>query len=472
MRHHLVTCACALLALLTAAPALQAQTGAGDTGQQTLTFGAGIRLRYEFQHNFNQKFYGDDPGKGTANDGFLLGRFRAGLDWRPTENIHLALWGQHATAWDAAMPDSAFYSGTFRTDNNPNKDYWELYTTYLEVTNLLDLPLSLKAGRQLITYGNCRIFGPGQWGNTGRWIWDAVKLSWKFQRGFLDVFYGQTMLHEVRRFSPKHRHGFEGAGFYAHIDLVREPFFIALEPTAFTKRDRHHNYTGEKKDYDRRADGTRVWFKKEGDIDSWYAGGRIYGRDIFGFDFDATFLQEQNDFADDDLRACGYHVMLGYHVPMAWKPFVTLEYSYASGDSNPNDGDHETFQGAFGARDKMYGRMNLFHWRNLRDIEAGLTLKPCRGLKMKISYHKFLLAERRDAWYLNSKAYRDPTGRSGDDVGRELDILATCTMFKNHTLMAGWGHFWPDAFAKNMASSKQANWIFLQWEYTFTIPLL
>ncbi len=54
---------------------------------EKLVFGTEIRLRYEFQNNFNQKCYGDNPKQGTSGDGFLLGRFRAGLDYRPSETI-------------------------------------------------------------------------------------------------------------------------------------------------------------------------------------------------------------------------------------------------------------------------------------------------------------------------------------------------------------------------------------------------
>ena len=442
-----------LLTLLLPFGSIMAQEAQAEKKKNKLIFGSEMRLRYEFQNNFNQKFYGDGPGQGSSNDGFLLGRFRAGLDWYPTDKIHIAVWGQDSEAWDMDMPNSSFYKKNFLCDHNPNKDRWELYTTYIELKDLFDKSLNLKAGRQLIFYGNNRVFGPGQWGNTGRWIWDAIKISWRFDRGFIDMFYGQTMLHEVNRFSIKHRHGFASIGAYTHVDLMRKPFFVAIEPMIFSKYDKHHNYTGEK--------------TGEGDLDSWYAGARLYGSNISGFDFDCTFLQEQGDFSNDDLRAYGYHLMVGYKLKTAWRPKLSLEYTYASGDSNPNDNDHETFQGAFGARDKMYGRMNLFHWRNLRDIEAGLSIKPLKGLNVKVSFHKFLLAERKDGWYLNSKTYRDKTGRSGNEVGRELDIVAKYKLSKSNVFMAGFGHFWPDEFAKKTASNKQANWIFLQWEYKF-----
>lgn len=437
----------------------------------TLTFGVNTRFRYEFQNNFNQKYYGDDPGRGSANDGFLLGRFRAGLNWRPTEKIHISLWGQHAESWDCALPDSEFYQGDFRTTNNPNRDHWELYNTFIELKDIFDIGLGLKAGRQTISYGDCRIFGPGEWGNSGAWIWDAVKITWAFDRGFIDTFYGRTMVHEVQRFSLNHRHGYDSLGLYSHVDLLRNPVALSIEPTVFTKRDSHTYYTGEKKDFYRLPDGTRVTYKKEDDLDSWYGGGVINAR-VKGFELEFMFLKEEGRFARDDLDACGYHGMLAYTFQAPWKPRLAIEYSYASGDDNPADGDHETFQGAFGARDKMYGRMNLFHWRNLKDLEANIEIKPLKCLQIKAEVHKFQLAESRDAWYLNQKEYRDPTGRSGDDVGKELDIVATCKLPRGHTLMTGFGHFWPDKFAEKTVSHKQANWLFFQWEYAFNTKLL
>ena len=135
-----------------------------------LIFGTNVRFRYEFQNNFNQNFYGDNPKNGSSNDGFLLGRFRAGFDYYPGENIHLALWMQDSEAWDNALSDSSFYIETFGIENNPNRDRWELGDAYLEVKKIFNLPVTFKGGRQKIAYGNNRVFGPGEWGNTGRWI--------------------------------------------------------------------------------------------------------------------------------------------------------------------------------------------------------------------------------------------------------------------------------------------------------------
>lgn len=431
---------------------------AQENAAPKLILSAQLRARYEFQNSFNQKFYGDNPGAGEANDGFLFGRLRAGLDWYPTNNVHVALWGQHADAWDYALSDDDFYNKTFERIHHPQKDRWELSTTYIEIKDLLNTGLGIKAGRQKIAYADTRVFGPGDWGNSGKWLWDAAKLSWVFNRGFVDVFYGQTMLHEIDRFSLSHRHGYESLGVYGHFELMQKPLKLVFEPMLFSKKDDHPNYTGE---VDKTLDN----------LDSWYVGA-YFKASLKRWNLEGTFLKEEGDYAKDDIDAFGYHVMLAYTFHAAWKPRLGVAYSYASGDSDPSDGENETFHEAFGAKAKMYGRMNLFSWSNLRDYEASLTMKPRKWLSVKGEVHQFKLADRHDAWSLNKKLYRDKTGGSGTAVGKEIDIVATCKYFKSHTLMAGVGHFWPDEFAEKVASHKQATWAFLQWEYKFKSTLL
>lgn len=419
---------------------------------EDLTFEASIRIRSEFQNNFNQKYYGGNPPRGSGDDGFLLVRMRFGFDYRPFEEFHISLKVQDSEVWDIALPDSAFYNKTFDTQHNPNKDRWELWDSYVEVKDLFDIPLTLRGGRQRIFYGDKRVFGPGEWGNTGRWIWDAAKVSWVGGEHGIDLFYGRTLLHEPDRFSLNHRHGFESIGICSHFTLPEKFLGLALEPFVMTKRDSHDRYKGEN--------------NSVADLDSYYFGVRNVLKDFRGFEYDVTFILQRGDYAQDSIRAYGYHLLLGY----TWKkapsmPRLSIEYSFASGDNDPFDGDRETFDGAFGARDQMYGRMNLFQWQNLRDAQINLELKPKKWICLKAELHQFWLAEKKDAWYLNPHEYRDKTGQSGDNVGIEFDIVARCDLPKGSQIQFGFGHFWPQEFAKKSASQKQANWLFLQWMY-------
>ena len=431
----------------------------GKTDENKLVFGADIRFRYEVMDDFNLKYYGEKPKQGKSDDSFLLGRFRLGLDYRPTEKIHMALWGQHAQVWDIGFKESDFYNSNFDQENNPYKDHWELYNTYLEVRQILDQPLSIKAGRQIIAYGDKRVFGPGQWGNSGKWIWDAVKLSYKLGGGFVDAYYGRTMLHDPDQFSMDHAHGFESYGLYSRFTLPQSLMGIGFEPFLFTKDNNRNLYKGEQGQW--------------GDFNSYYLGCRIFKMNLNRFDSDLTFVKQEGDLANEDIDAYAYHFLLGYNFEEPHlKPRISVEYSYASGDNSPDDGKNETFDGAFGARDKMYGRMNLFHWKNLKDAQINFEIKPKKGLHLKAEYHQFWLAEKEDAWYLNKKQYRDKTGNSGDKVGKEFDIVGRFKLPKGNEIQAGYGHFWPDEFAEKLASDKQADWFFVQWSYNFSYGLM
>ena len=426
---------------------------------ERLLFWSSVRFRYELQNNFNLKSYGSDPVVGEEDDAFLLGRLRLGVKGRLTDTISYSAGIQHSEVWGLDIPESAFFKGPFGRQNNPYEDDFELFNTFVQVKELFSSSVDLKVGRQLLYYGDKRIFGPGQWGNTGRWMWDAAKLHAPFGPHFIDLYYGKTMIHDPDVFSLEHNHGFESIGIYSHFKFPDRYKGIVIEPFAMTKDSDGNEFPA--------SDGSR------GDLESYYFGLRIAQKDGRSFDWDLTYIQQRGDYADEDIEAYAYHLQFAYNVSSCpWKPRLGVDYSYASGDDDPTDGEMGTFDGAFGARDKMYGRMNLFHWKNLKDAQVHMTLHPRKDLQVVTRVHQFWLAEDRDAWYLNSRAYRDPTGRSGDEVGKELDLVACWDVGKGHQLQCGFGYFWPDEFAKRLASDVEAAWGFVQWRWKFSHALV
>jgi hypothetical protein len=416
-----------------------------------------VRLRVEYVDGFNQKYYGTNPPQGEPDDLYLLQRIRLAYLWRPSENVLLSVGLQDARVYDMALPDDAFYNERLGLEHSPNEDFFEPFDTYLEIKSLYSPGLSLKGGRQIIAYGNNRVFGPGQWGNTGRYIWDAVKLSYKVEDGFIDTFYGRNIVHEPDKFSLSHRHFWEAFAIYSRFPVQMEDQKLYLEPFFVTKWDDREDFKSEDDTF--------------GDFRSYSGGFRSHGETSSGFDYDLTFVGQLGDWGNDDHKAYGFHISAGYafsKVPC--KPRISAEFSYASGDKDPEDGDRGTFDGVFGARDKMYGRMNLMDWKNLQDVQINLELKPLETLSCKIELHKFWLAEGKDAWYHNKEAYRDITGNSGKELGVELDITATKGFTSIHGLEVqfGFGHFWPGTFVKELAGDVNAYWFFYQLQYTFS----
>ena len=90
----------------------------------------------------------------------------------------------------------------------------------------------------------------------------------------------------------------------------------------------------------------------------------------------------------------------GYTFTNCWAlPRLGLEYSHASGDSNPNDGKHETFDSLFPSYHKYYGYMNFFSLQNIHDVRAILQCKPHPRVSLALEGHGFWLADTHDNFY-------------------------------------------------------------------------
>ncbi len=418
-----------------------------------------IRYRWEYQHHFNIKYYGKHPLKGKSNDGFLLQRARFMLGYKLNDHVYLSAGIQDSRAYDVAIPNKDFYKPRLGLKHNPYKDYIEPYNTYIQVRDIPIKGLSLKMGRQIVAFGDHRVFGPGQWGNTGRYAWDAVRLSYKFKGDFVDLLYGQNIIHDPARFTWRHRHYYQCLAIYSHFHLMGRGIKLYLEPFLVRKFDHHHNFKGEE--------------GKKGDFASNYYGLRAYSEILPNLDLDFIFAWQDGHWANDEINAYGYHILVGYRLKQVpFEPRISTEFSYASGDKNPKDGERNTFDGIFGARDKMYGRMNLMDWKNLEDAQFNLELMPAKGLSFKAEVHKFWLTQDKDAWYFNPKVYRDKSGGLGRDLGWEFDVVGKLLLpSRNREVQFGYGHFWPGDFVKGLADDTQADWFFLQMKLRFSRSL-
>jgi len=147
-----------------------------------------------------------------------------------------------------------------------------------------------------------------------------------------------------------------------------------------------------------------------------------------------------------------------------WQSRLAAQCTHASGDSNSRDGTHETFDGVFGAIDKLYGRMDLFAWMNLQDYQLTAEVKPCKGCKVSLDWHYFRLAEKKGSWYYGNgrSQRRDSTGTSGRSLGQEVDLMVNYSVTKTLQLLAGYSHFWPGSFINHTGRHGDADWWSLQ----------
>lgn len=389
---------------------------------------AQLRLRYEYMNNVNDKYYGKNPKLGVKDDSYLLSRIRVGLTHTFNDSFKARVSVQDSRVFGWGFDEKDWYNKEFGMQNNPQKDELELSQTYLEYKNS---GFKVVLGRQKIAYGDYRVFGPGEWKNSGKWIWDALKVSYKQDNNFIDIFYGGTMLHEPNEFSLSHRHGYMGGGLYGHYEYKKSG---AIEPILAYKEN----------------DNGNELYKN---LKSYYIGFRAYDKNIYNFSYDLTYMKSFGkktllNSNEVDIDAYGFHTEAGYNFKEL-KTKLSLAYTFATGDDSSTK-DSEKFDSVFGASDKYYGRLNLFSWSNIKDYEINGVIKPSKDLKIKVEYHKFYSDEPTDKW----KSYKISTMKN-DHYGDEIDVVAKYIFSKYIDFVVGASYFMAGDFVEE-ASTKNS----------------
>ena len=406
-----------------------------DVGYGKLDLGGSLRYRYESFDNYNIKKYGTDK-----KDDVLLTRVRINVGYTLPQKIKVFV----------QLQDSRFFLSDLKKDDfGPSCPYLnelDLRQAFLQWRKIGNSPLGFRAGRQVIKYGDYRIFGPGDWGNVGRYTWDAGKVMLETAPFRVDFFAAKRVLYLKDEFDDEHFPYTVYAG-YAQIRSIPKN---KLDLFYIVKWD---------------CDKTTKGVTGVGELLVQTIG--FYGKGKWQrLDYASTFAYQFGDHGKDDISAFGFNAEAGYTPFDLWTPRVAASLSYASGTKNPKSDKYGTFDGVFGAIDKYYGRMNLFSWMNLIDLKLGVSVKPMKRMKLSLDYHHFNLAQKKDAWYYctGKKMRWDPAGESGSDLGDEIDLIWKYHIHRRVTLMAGCAAFFPGDFVKATGSHENAYWGFGQIE--------
>jgi hypothetical protein len=409
-------------------------------GPLTFVFGGQARLRYENYDGLTLKGY--EPG---VQDQMLLERVRLELATR--------LWGKPLLFLQ--LQDAHSFLTTYDDDDfptsNPIENTLDIRQLYLEWLCIGETPFGFRLGRQQISYGDQRVFGPGNWGNTGRFAWDAAMLKIDTEWFWMDLWIGKFLQYKSSTWPDRSVDDF--STFVAYAGIKNLP--LRLDLFYVKKNDRRVEITGETgTGY---LSSSTVGLQAEGTMGNTLNGG-------------VTLVGQYGRYGGDEISAFGANVKLGLQIPMPLEPQIGGQITYGSGDRDPADGIRGTFDGVYGGRDiYFYGYLNLFFWANLWDREIDVSVRPQRNLTIYLEYHSFALVEERDAWYTTGLTpyRRDPTGQSGTSLGDELDARVSWTLCNHLELMAGVGWFFPGAFVSHTGPAEGATWSFLQAAYSW-----
>ena len=183
---------------------------------------------------------------------------------------------------------------------------------------------------------------------------------------------------------------------------------------------------------------------------------RKAGRGMFDWDYDLAY---QTGFVGKlDHEAWAFHAGVGYKP--APRDRVYLEFNTASGGSGTSKS--KTFDNLYPTNHKFYGSMDLMGWRNMRQLSAGWQRKLNAKADLHVHGHWNELADAKDGWYnalgaLNKRSggvFRDPTGKSGRDLGFELDVEGGFRLDTATQINLGMGLFEPGKFVERMNGGK------------------
>jgi hypothetical protein len=354
------------------------------------------------------------------DDGYWLNRVRFNMRLQPLSWLRF-----HAQA-----QDSHVYWNSRVADAPPLQDSMDLRLAWGEIGDSDNGRVALRVGRQEIALGEERLVGSGNWGNTAR-SFDAVRFTFRpLPKTRFDVFAASLVAQRDGTFD-RHVDGDNLHGIMGQIDARGHH----IEPFAFWRlAPRVRNEGGA--------------FAR---LDSKTVGFRSAGKLTRSLEYVTEMAVQAGFWGSDEVRAWAGHWRVHFPVSTArYAPRMRLEYNYATGDSNPGDRRHETFELLYPTPHDKYGLADQVGWKNLHHIGTIGEWKVLRKWTWQLKHHAWWLASTTDGVYNAGGALlaRDPSGQSGRYIGHEVDVQALAPLNKQVQFGAGLGHIFPGRFLK------------------------
>jgi hypothetical protein len=200
---------------------------------------------------------------------------------------------------------------------------------------------------------------------------------------------------------------------------------------------------------------------KTGRQDEKAYGARYKGTALGTLDYSCEAVMERGTDGPNLIRAWGTTGGVGYRLnQIFFHPRAFAQYDYASGDKNPSDGTHNTFDTMYASGHDRFGITDQFGWQNLVAERAGFTLEPHRRWTVTAQYLNFSLASATDSLYNSSGSsiVRDATGKSGTHVGEEFDVYSWYEVSRNVSVGVGVGHIMPGTFLADTTKGPTYNY--------------
>lgn len=367
-----------------------------------------------------------ERGENQSSDGYVSGndavydlsRIWGGLEVRPSK--HFLAYMQFMDLHALGLP-LKYVSANMRDDFDDRQAFLEFHSKNVKII----------AGRQELRYGEERLVGISNWTNNSR-TWDGF-LGRIGDKNRLDLF--STSVVAVHAESlDKHGAGltFHGAvgtltTLVPHTVLM--PFvYVKALPVVTSQQT---------------IKGTET---------EWTPGVEASGKYGSGFYFETLGALQRGSYANDSISAGAGYAKVGYTAEkIDWKPRLTGEYKYASGNPNKTTSSTRigTFDQQYPSNHNAFGMTDLFGFENIKMERLHLDMAPAKGLTLLIEQEWMRVATVHDSVYSGSASatVKAPTaGFLSDDIGREFDASGQYAFLHNNlTANFGIARFSPGA---------------------------
>jgi hypothetical protein len=410
-----------------------------------VAFNGELRLRPEFRDNV-------DFNKNTKDtQSFVGSRLRITGSGLAAEDVAVKFTLQDTRNWG----DPATVSPLGFTDAGTEKV--DIHEAFVDFQKFLNLPVSFRAGRQELAYGDQRLVGHLGWSNQGR-AFDAFKLMYTANKFSIDAWTAKRQDNNAGAAGGRSSIDQDFSGVYA---VLRAPVFFLDVLDLYALHDHEGNTTD---------DGNN--FKPK---NVYTFGARAAGKTgPLDYTVEAPFQTGDNgtvvgaSSSPVKVSANALAVKAGWSIPGSKEIRIGAEYDYASGDDNASDTTSKTFQNLYHTNHLFYGYMDLQSWRNLSAWSVVGQLKPTRRTFFQAQYWDLSLAEEKDGWYpvtggAATGALRGASALNTEKkIGSEIDLLFRFMQSRTITWEAGYGCFLPGSFIdKKIVNESSQDWLYL-----------
>ncbi|MBX7106800.1 MAG: alginate export family protein [Gemmataceae bacterium] len=363
----------------------------------------------------------------------------------------------YADAWyrdEFRVYVEGIYADSFWQDLAPlpiDRDRGDFLNLFVEIKagELNDRPVYVRVGRQEMLFGSQRLVSTLDWANTRR-TFQGVRAYRADEKFDVDLFWVQPVIPEASRLdSVDNNQNFAG-------------LWTTYKPRKGTSVDAYYLFLDNTNPVAVGEFGARSGFNA-------HTLGTRYAGDYCNVLWDFEAMLQLGEWSNQTLVAGSTTAGLGYH----WKdrpmnPQAWVYYDWASGESHPGQGGtRNTFQQLFPFGHYYFGYLDLIGRQNIHDLSAQFVLFPEKWITLIMQGHRFWLAEPGDSLYAaNGRVLRnDATGRAGQDVGTEIDLVASFHLTAHSDLLFGFSKLFRGTYIENTGPAVSPELYYVQYGY-------